>query len=33
MAVARPDREAERAIVLARGVEVVHRMHDMVETS
>src|SRR5689334_20284604 len=33
MAVARADREAEPRISLARRVEVVHRMHDMVETA
>ena len=33
MPVARADREAEPRIGLAHRVEVVHRMHDMVETA
>src|SRR5262249_19485337 len=33
MAVARPDREAEPAIEIGCGVEVAHRVDDMVETA
>jgi hypothetical protein len=32
MTVARADREAQAPVVLARGIEVMHRMDDVVET-
>ena len=33
MAIARADREAEPRVRLARRIEVVHGVHDMVETA
>jgi len=33
MAIARPDREAEPRVRIARRIEVVHGVHDMVETA
>src|SRR6185295_14392927 len=33
VAVARPDREAELFIKFARGVEIAHRMHDVIDAA